>query len=938
MEVPVSLNLQNLPLLPRQSLNKDSKHWNSIIKHHTKLKDDHAILNTHTQMEALGISPDNSVLPLVLKACGRLQAIEKGKRIHNDICNTDLINDVRVRTALVDFYCKCGFHEIARYLFDEMNERDVVSWNAMISGYVGCSLYEEAIGLFFKMQQEKLKPNSVTAVTLLSACGELLEMGLGKEIHGFCLRNGLFDSNPHVGTALIGFYMRFDVRTSSLVFEMMGLRNTVSWNAMVSGYFDEGDSLKTLKLFRQMIMDGVKFDSITMLVVIQACTELGFLKLGMQVHQLVIKFDFHKDLYIANSLVNMYGKNGSLESALDLFESIPTRDVALWNSMISVFVEIGSHEEAMSLFTRMRLEGTQENERTILILLSLCADSADGLRNGESLHALVIKSGMERITSVGNSLLNLYTQLNCVEDSLKVYNEIRDPDAISWNTLILALAHSKLKGQAWELFRQMQESDTKPNAYTIISILAVCENETFLNIGRSIHGYLIKHGIEIKPSLNTALTEMYMNCKDEATAVNLFESCTDRDLISWNALITSYIKNSQSHKAMLLFRCMISEVEPNSTTIINLLSSCTHLANLPQGRCLHAYTIRRESSWGFDLSLANAFITMYARCGSMQYAEKIFKTLPRKNIVTWNAMIAGYGMHGRGFDAMIAFSQMLEGGFKPNGITFVSALSACSHSGLIQEGLQLFHSMVQDFSIAPELVHYSCVVDLLGRGGCIDEARKFINSMPIEPDVSVWRALLGACRVFSETKLAKGIFEKLIELEPTNAGNYVLLSNIYAAAGLWSEVRKLRILLEEKGLKKPAGRSWMIVKNEVHCFTAGDKSHPQSDKIYAKLSSLLPSIKKTGYVPDLHCVLHDEEDDKKIKRLFSHSEKLAIAFGLISVSGGNPILITKNLRVCGDCHEFSKCVSKFSGREIVIRDRSRYHHFINGVCSCKDYW
>ncbi|KAL7174140.1 hypothetical protein ACSBR2_033403 [Camellia fascicularis] len=938
MEAFASLNLQKLALLPNQTPTNDSKRWNSIIKHHTKLKDDHSILTTYTQMESQGILADPSTLPLVLKACGKLQAIERGKKIHNDIWNTNLIHDVRVQTALVDFYCKCGLIQDALYVFDGITDRDLVSWNAMISGYVGCSCCVEAIMLFAEMQRENLRPNSVTMVALLSACGELLELRLGKEIHGYCLRNRLFDCNAHVGTALVSFYSRFGVEIAGNVFEIMVLRNVVSWNAMISGYFDAGDSWRALVFFVQMIMDGYKCDSITMLIVIQACLEVGSLKLGMQVHQLAIKYGFIEDLFIVNALLNMYGKNGCLASSLQLLESAPTKDIALWNSIMSMYVEIGFLEKVMSLFIRMRLEGIREDERTIAILLSSYVDLDNALSNVKSLHAHVIKRAKEMTTYLGNAFLSKYVEQNCIQDAFKVFDDIGDSDVISWNTLISALARNGFRGQAWELFEQMQQSDIEPNSHTIISILAACDNESFLSIGRSIHGYVIKHNIEINPSLNTALTEMYMNCNKESTARNLFESCRDKDLISWNSFIASNIKNKQADKAFSLFHRMISEVEPNSVTIINILSSCTHTANLPQGQCLHAYTTRRESSLSFDLSLANAFLTMYARCGSIQYAEQIFKILPRRNAVSWNAMIDAYGMHGRGYDAMLAFSQMLEDGFKPNGITFVSALSACSHSGLVEKGLQLFHSMVQDFCITPELVHYGCVVDMLGRAGCLDEAREFINLMPIAPDASVWRALLSACRVYSEIKLAKTVFEKLIELEPTNAGNYVLLSNIYAAAGLWSGVRKLRVQVEEEGLKKPPGKSWIVVRTKSHCFTAGDKSHPQSDKIYAELSSLLSSIKKVGYVPDLNWVLHEEEDEEKTKRLFSHSEKLAIAFGLISVSGGTTILINKNLRVCGDCHEFGKYVSKLVGREIVLRDGSRFHHFVNGLCSCKDYW
>lgn len=295
-------------------------------------------------------------------------------------------------------------------------------------------------------------------------------------------------------------------------------------------------------------------------------------------------------------------------------------------------------------------------------------------------------------------------------------------------------------------------------------------------------------------------------------------------------------------------------------------------------------------------------------------------------------------MHGRGDDAMLTFSKMVNEGIKPTQVTFVSALSACSHSGMIHTGLILFHSMIQDFCITPERVHYACLVDLLARGGLLNEAKSVIDTMPMAPDASIWRALIGACRIYSNTHMARSAFESLIELEPTNAGNYVLLSNIYAANGLWSEVKNLRLIVKNKDLKKPAGRSWIVIKSKLHLFAAGDKSHTQSEKIYKNLSFLLTTVKEMGYLPDLSWVLHDEDDERKLARLSSHSEKLAIAFGLMSVNGGSPILITKNLRICGDCHEFSKYVSKLTKRTIILRDATRFHHFVDGSCSCKDYW
>ncbi|KAL3518997.1 hypothetical protein ACH5RR_021586 [Cinchona calisaya] len=938
MEAPVLLSLEKVPFLPKKIPKHESEHWNSVIKHQAKLKTDKAILSTYAHMEALGILPNITTLPLIFKACANFQALERGKKIHKDMMSSHLINDIRVGTSLVDFYSKCGCFEDAKYVFEEMPKRDLVAWNAIILGCVECLEYVAALLLVMEMQEENFRPNSRTVVSLLMACGELWELGLGKGIHGYCLRNGLMDTSSHVGSALIGFYSRFDVTTAHHVFRLLYSRSIVCWNSMLTGYFDANDFVKIEELFVRMLKEGMKYDNVTLLVIIQACAEMGHILLGMQVHQLVIKHGYSEDLHILNALLNFYSSVGHLKCSSDLFTSVPNKDVVLWNSMISAYIENGFIDEAIYMFTKMRVEDIIPNESSIVSMLNLFAGLENGLRNGKGLHACAIKYGMESCTLCRHALLNIYGVLNCIEGSLKIFSETNDSDVVSWNTLISVLAQNELRNQVMLLFKQMQESDVKPNAHTVISILAACDDVTFLNAGRSLHGYVVKNGLQLNAPLNTALTEMYINCGEEAIAKNLFESFRNKDLICWNAMISSYVKNNQSHKALLLFHRMILEVEPNSSTIINALSACSHIAILPQGLRLHAYIMRRESLLGFDLSVANALITMYMRCGCIRYAEFIFDALKKRNPVSWNAIIAGYGMHGRGHDAILAFSQMLEEGFMPTEVTFVSALSACSHSGWIEKGLQLYRSMVQDFYLTPKLVHYACVVDLLSRGGRLDEAMEFIKSMPIAPDASVWRALLGACRVYMETRYAKIIFEKLVELEPTNAGNYILLSNVYAAAGHWSEVRKLRILLEKNGLVKPPGKSWIVVKNELHQFTAGDKSHPESGKIYQKLSYLMSSIKRRGYIPDIRWVLHDEEPEEKLRRLFSHSEKLAIAFGLINAGGKSPLLITKNLRICGDCHEFCKYVSRLVGREIILRDGSRFHHFRDGVCSCKDYW
>ncbi|KAK9128692.1 LOW QUALITY PROTEIN: hypothetical protein Syun_017489 [Stephania yunnanensis] len=606
------------------------------------------------------------------------------------------------------------------------------------------------------MQREKVKPNSVTTVNLLSACSELSEIRLGQEIHCYCLKRGLFDLDPHIGTALISFYSRLDdVLAARVVFDLMVITNVVSWNAMLSGYLNVGDTCEAMRLFLGMVSGSIKLTKVAVLVTIQCCIGSEYIELGNQIHQVSIKLGFSFDLFIVNALISMYGRNLNVESSRQLFETIPTRDVALWNSMMSIYIECGCHDEAFALFARLQSEGVRKDALTISLAILACIESAHDFKKGKSLHAYVIKSGMKLDASIGNALLSMYSHLNCVESSCKTFNEIRNPDVVSWNTLIWAMARNKLTGQARGIFFQMQQFNFEPNSFTMVSLLAMCADEAGINIGCAIHAFIIRLGVEVDASLCTALTVMYVKCGDEGAARFLFDNFSDRDLISWNALISTYVENNQPNKALILFHQMLPEVDPNSITIINALSACGHLTDLPQSQCIHAYAIRRNLALNFHVSVGNTLITTYARCGSIHIAEK---KLAKRDVVSWNAIIAAYGMHGHAQKSIVAFSQMQDDSLSPNNVTFVSVLSASSHAGLIETGWQYFYSMHQNYNLTPEVVHYSCMVDLLGRGGHLKEARDFIDSMPIQPDANVWRALLGGCRVYSNIELARPAF------------------------------------------------------------------------------------------------------------------------------------------------------------------------------------
>ncbi|KAG2598795.1 hypothetical protein PVAP13_5KG395100 [Panicum virgatum] len=351
---------------------------------------------------------------------------------------------------------------------------------------------------------------------------------------------------------------------------------------------------------------------------------------------------------------------------------------------------------------------------------------------------------------------------------------------------------------------------------------------------------------------------------------------------------------------------------------------------------LHSRLIK--AGYGVGCFVGNALLAMYFKCGNMEEAHNAFEEMEERDVVSWNTMIAGYARHGFGKEALEVFDTMRKTSTKPDDITLVGVLAACSHSGLIEKGVSYFYSMHHDFGVTAKPEHYTCMIDLLGRAGRLDEAVSLMKDMPFEPDSTMWGALLGASRIHRNSELGRSAAEKIFELEPENAGMYVLLSNIYASSGKWRDVDKMRAMMYERGVKKVPGFSWIEVQNKVHTFSVGDCVHPEKEDIYAFLEDLDMRMKKAGYISATDMVLHDVEEEEKEHMLKYHSEKLAVAYGILKIPPGRPIRVIKNLRVCEDCHTAFKYISAIEGQLIILRDSNRFHHFRDGSCSCGDYW
>lgn len=481
-------------------------------------------------------------------------------------------------------------------------------------------------------------------------------------------------------------------------------------------------------------------------------------------------------------------------------------------------------------------------------------------------------------------------------------------------------------------------ANISPSSYTFTSVIKACANLSAIRLGIGIHSHVLVCGFGSDSFVQAALVALYAKSSALAVARKLFDKMRERTIVAWNSMISGYDQNGFSREAIDLFYQLREEgVEPDSVTFVSVLSACAQLGAIGLGCWVHDYVVR--SGLDVNVILGTALINMYCRCGNVTKARDVFDLMSERNVIAWTAMISGYGIHGYGREAMELFGQMRVHGPRPNNVTFVSVLTACAHAGLIQEGRCAFANMKQEYGLVPGVEHHVCMVDMLGRAGLLNEAYQFVKGLNLrEINPAVWTAMLGACKMHKNFDLGVQVAEYLLAVEPENPGHYVLLSNIFASAGKMDRVELVRNLMVRRGLKKQVGYSTIEVNQKTYLFSMGDKSHPVTDEIYQYLDDLMSRCREAGYVPASESVMHELEEEEIEYALRYHSEKLAIAFGLLKTSLGVPIRVVKNLRMCEDCHSAIKYISVVSNREIIVRDKLRFHHFRNGSCSCLDYW
>ncbi|XP_004984893.1 pentatricopeptide repeat-containing protein At4g13650 isoform X2 [Setaria italica] len=813
--------------------------------------------------------------------------------------------DRLIGNLLIDLYAKNGLLRWSRRVFDDLSARDHVSWVAMLSGYAQNGLGIEALGLFRQMHRSAVVPTPYVLSSVLSACTKAGLSAQGRLIHAQVYKQG-FCSETFVGNALIAFYLRYgSFKLAERLFSDMLFCDRVTFNTLISGHAQCEHGERALEIFYEMQLSGLRPDCVTVASLLAACASMGDLHNGKLLHAYLLK---------AGDRTN----------------------VVLWNLMLVAYGQINDLAKSFEIFCQMQTAGIRPNQFTYPCILRTCTCSGH-IELGEQIHSLSIKTGFESDMYVSGVLIDMYSKYGWLDKARRILEMLGKKDVVSWTSMIAGYVQHGFCEEALATFKEMQDCGIWPDNIGLASAASACAGLKGMRQGLQIHARVYVSGYSADISIWNTLVNLYARCGRSEEAFSLFRAIEHKDEITWNGLVSGFGQSGLYEQALKVFKQMgQSGAKYNVFTFVSSISASANLADIKQGKQVHCRAIKTGHT--SETEVSNALISLYGKCGSIEDAKMEFSNMSERNEVSWNTIITSCSQHGRGLEALDLFDQMKQEGLKPNDVTFIGVLAACSHVGLVEEGLSHFKSMSNEYGVTPIPDHYACVMDILGRAGQLDRARKFVEEMPIAADAMVWRTLLSACKVHKNIEIGELAAKHLLELEPHDSASYVLLSNAYAVTGKWSNRDQVRKMMKDRGVKKEPGSSWIEVKSAVHAFYAGDRLHPLADQIYSFLADLNGRIAKIGYKQDNYHLFHEKEQERKDPTSFVHSEKLAVAFGLMSLPPCMPLRVIKNLRVCNDCHNWMKFTSDVTGREIVLRDVYRFHHFTNGSCSCGDFW
>ncbi|KAK4490514.1 hypothetical protein RD792_001194 [Penstemon davidsonii] len=647
------------------------------------------------------------------------------------------------------------------------------------------------------------------------------------------------------------------------------------------------------------------------------------------------------NVFSFNVMISAYSKESLPNIAHRLFDEMPEPDLVSYNTLISAYADRGNASAALKLFSSVRGSGLSLDGFTFSSVITACSDDIGLVKQ---LHCSAISGGFDGYASVNNTLISGYSKNGFFYEAERVFNEMGwVRDEVSWNAMIVVYGQQRKGLKALELYQEMVRKELYVDMFTLASVLTAFTSMEDLLGGMQFHSQLIKMGFHGNAHVGSGLIDLYSKCGGLMLECRkVFYEILYPDLVLWNTMISGYSINFEfSEEALVCFKKMQRAGHlPDDCSFVCVISACSNMSSPSQGELIHSLAIKSDIPLNI-ISVNNALIAMYSKCGNLRDARRLFDRMPEHNSVSLNSMIAGYAQHGLGSESLLLFEQMLEKNIAPTNITFVSVLSSCAHTGRVEDAQRYFCIMTDRFRIEPEAEHYACMIDLFGRVGKLNEAERLIETMPYNPGYTIWGSLLRASRTHGDMELAERAASQCLLLDPSNAAPYVMLAHMYAGARRWDEVATVKKLMRDNRVKRRPGCSWIEVDKRIHVFMADDKSHPMAKKIHEFWEEMAEKMKRAGYVPDVRWVsIRDEgiREEEKESILRHHSEKLAIAFGILSTKHGVPILVMKNLRICGDCHNAIKVLSAITRREITVRDCHRFHCFKEGQCSCGDFW
>ncbi|KAL5559565.1 hypothetical protein UlMin_035776 [Ulmus minor] len=734
------------------------------------------------------VSTSRLTLAPVLKLSSLSGYIWTSEAVHGYAVKIGLGLDVFVSGALVNIYSKYGRIVEARALFDRMPERDVVLWNVMLKAYVEMGLEEEAVCLFSDFHRGGLRPDGITMRCVLSGINKVgPEKGKRylEQVHANATKFSLFCENSDV----------------------------FLWNKTMSEYLQVGESWSAVKCFRSMIRSKVKYDSVSLVVVLSAVVGANDLELGRWIHGVSVKSGFCSIVSVANSLINMYSKLGSVYFARKVFKYMKDLDLISLNSMISCCAQSGFEEESIIIFLDLLKNGIAPDQFTLASVLRACSSLKEGLYLAKQIHVHAVKTDTVSNRFVSTALIDVYSRSERMEEAKVIFEKKVEFDLASWNAMMFGYIVSNQNHEALKLMSLIHAQGERADEITLATAAKASGCMVALEQGKQIHGLVIKMRFDKDLYVSSGILDMYVKCGDMESANTVFTDIPAPDDVAWTTMISGCIENGDEDRALSIYhRMRLSGIQPDEYTFATLVKACSILTALEQGRQIHANVIKLDCA--SDPFVGTSLVDMYAKCGNIEEAYRLFRRMDIKDVALCNAMVFGLAQHGNAKEALDLFGFMICNHIEPDRVTFIGVLSACGLSGLISEAFKYFTSMHENYGIEPEIEHYACLVDALGRSGQVQEAEKLISSMPFKASASMYRALLGGCRIKGDTETGKRVAAQLLALEPSDSAAYVLLSNIYGAANRWDDATDARKLMKQKNVKKDPGFSWIdVVRN-----------------------------------------------------------------------------------------------------------------------------